>query len=103
MTTRFFGLRAQSAALAQHHRLPTIDGLRAFAHAGGLVAYGQSATEYDRWAAVDVDKIRKGAKPGELPMEQPMKFELSVNLKAAQALGLTLPPALLWQADKVIR
>jgi putative tryptophan/tyrosine transport system substrate-binding protein len=101
--TLFFGLRARVAALALHHRLPAIYNLPSYAHAGGLVAYGPSDTEYYRRAAVYVDKILKGAKPGDLPVEQPMKFELVINMKTAKALGLTIPPLLLFQADKVIQ
>jgi ABC-type uncharacterized transport system substrate-binding protein len=99
----FFGLRAQIADLALHHRLPAIYDLPSYAHSGGLVAYGPSDTEYYRRAAVYVDKILKGAKPADLPVEQPTTFELVINLKTAQALGLTIPPTLLFQATEVIR
>ena len=102
-STLFFGLRARIADLALHHRLPAIYPLPSSAHAGGLVAYGPSDTEYYRRAAVYVDKILKGAKPGDLPVEQPMKFELVINLKTAQALDLTIPPVLLFQATEVIK
>jgi putative ABC transport system substrate-binding protein len=102
-TTLFFGLRARIGALALHHRLPTIYGLRSFAHAGGLVSYGQSDTEYYRQAAVYVDKLLKGAQPADLPVEQPMKFEFVINLKTAEALGITIPPMILFQADEVIK
>jgi putative ABC transport system substrate-binding protein len=77
--------------------------VRAFAEAGCLIAYGYSWRELMRRAAVYVDKILKGAKPGDLPIERPMTFELFVNLKTAQALDLTLPPLLLYQADEGIR
>jgi putative ABC transport system substrate-binding protein len=99
----FFGLRARIADLARHHRLPAIYDLPSYAHAGGLVAYGPSDTEYYRRAAVYVDKILKGAKPADLPVEQPTTFELVINLKTAQALGLTIPPTLLFQATEVLR
>jgi putative ABC transport system substrate-binding protein len=102
-STLFFGLRAQMAALALHHRLPAIYPLPSYAHAGGLVVYGPSDTEYYRRAAVYVDKILKGAKPGDLPVEQPMKFELVINMQTAKALGLAIPPALLFQATEVIQ
>jgi putative ABC transport system substrate-binding protein len=99
----FFGLRARIADLALHHRLPAIYDLPSYAHSGGLVAYGPSDTEYYRRAAVYVDKILKGAKPADLPVEQPTKFELVINLKTAKTLGLTIPPALLFQATEVIQ
>jgi putative ABC transport system substrate-binding protein len=93
---------SQIADVAVKHRLPTIFGLPAFAEAGGLMAYGPNRRELWRRAAIFVDKILKGAKPGDLPVEQPTKFELVINLKTAKALGLTIPPALLQRADQVI-
>jgi putative ABC transport system substrate-binding protein len=101
--TLFYGLRARITDLALHHRLPAIYMNRAFTHAGGLVSYGQNDTEYYRRAAVYVDKLLKGAKPEDLPVEQLMKFEFVINVKTAKALGLTIPPTLLFQADEVIR
>jgi putative ABC transport system substrate-binding protein len=100
--TLVFGLRARVADLALHHRLPALYELPSYAYAGGLIAYGPSDTEYYRRAAVYVDKILKGAKPGDLPVEQPTKFELVINLKTAKALGLDVPPMLLARADEVI-
>jgi putative ABC transport system substrate-binding protein len=100
---RFFGLRARIVDLALRHRLPAIYEARSFAHAGGLVSYGPSDTEYYRRAAVYVDKILKGAKPADLPVEQPVQFELVLNLKTAKALDLTLPPTFLFQADEVLK
>jgi ABC-type uncharacterized transport system substrate-binding protein len=91
------------AALALQNGLPAIFWSQRFAEVGGLMAYGPSWPHLWQRAAVYVDKILKGAKPADLPVEQPMKFELVINLKTAQALGLTIPPALLFQADEVIR
>jgi putative ABC transport system substrate-binding protein len=91
------------ADLAARSRLPSIFHLREFVDAGGLMAYGPDRSDLFRRAATYVDKVLKGAKPADLPVEQPMKFELVINLKTAQALGLTIPPALLFQADEVLR
>jgi len=95
--------RVQIANLAQKNRLPAMYGGRAFADAGGLIAYGSSLVDRWRRAATYVDKILKGAKPGDLPVERPTKFELIINLKTARAMGLTMPPSLLRQADEVIQ
>jgi putative ABC transport system substrate-binding protein len=84
-------------------RVPAIYAFREFVDAGGLMAYGTSLWEMGRAMAGHVDKILKGAKPGDLPVEQPTKFELVINLKTAKALGLTIPPSLLLQADEVIQ
>jgi len=83
--------------------LPAIYWDRAFTDAGGLLSYGPDYLDIDRRAAYHVDKILKGMKPGDLPIEQPVKFELVVNLKAARALALTIPPAFVERADLVIR
>jgi putative ABC transport system substrate-binding protein len=90
------------ADIAIKNHLPTIYGLRQFADAGGLMAYGPSTAEVVRRAAFYVDKILKGAKPADLPVEQLTIFELVINLKTAKALGLTIPPSLLLRADHVI-
>jgi putative ABC transport system substrate-binding protein len=98
----FRAQRTQITALAAKNRLPAVYGLREEAEAGGLIAYGASVPQMYRRAATYVDKILKGAKPGDLPVEQPTKFELVINLKTAKALGLTIPPSLLLRADQVI-
>ena len=90
------------AELSAKHRLPTISGLSEYVQAGGLISYGPSLTDMFRRGATYVDKILKGAKPGDLPIEQPTKFELVVNLKTAKALGLTIPQSVLLRADRVI-
>ena len=89
-------------ALAATSRLPGMYGWAAFPEAGGLMSYGPDFRDMYRRAAVFVDKILKGAKPADLPVEQPSKFELVINLKTAKALGLTIPPSLLQRADQVI-
>jgi putative ABC transport system substrate-binding protein len=89
--------------LAAKYRLPAIYNTREWVHAGGLMSYGPSVPDMVRRAATYVDKILKGAKPADLPVEQPMKFDLIINLKTAQALGITMPPSLLLLADEVIR
>ncbi len=94
--------RTRIAALATQTRLPTMYGLVDHVRADGLMAYGVNVTDLYRRAATYVDKILKGAKPADLPVEQPTKFELVINLKTAKALGLTIPPALLQRADQVI-
>jgi len=94
---------AKVAELAARSRIPSIFYERRFATAGGLMAYGPLDEDLHRRAAGYVDKILKGAKPADLPVEQPTKFELVINLKAAKALGLTIPPSLLQRADEIIR
>jgi putative tryptophan/tyrosine transport system substrate-binding protein len=88
--------------LVARHRLPSAFASREFVDAGGLMAYGVSYSDSYRRAAIYVDKIFKGAKPGDLPVEQPTKFEFVINLKTAKVLGLTIPPSLLARADQVI-
>jgi putative ABC transport system substrate-binding protein len=95
--------RQRVVDLAAQSRLPAMYFARAFVEAGGLMSYGPSQPDNWRRAAAYVDKILKGAKPADLPVEQPMTFELVINLQTAEALGLTIPPALLFQADEVIR
>jgi putative ABC transport system substrate-binding protein len=90
------------AELAAHSRLPSIYHLREFADAGGLMTYGTDRSDLYRRAATYVDKILKGSKPSDLPVEQPTKLELVINMKTARALGLTIPPSLLLRADQVI-
>jgi putative ABC transport system substrate-binding protein len=94
--------RAQIAELALKKRLPVMYHQSDFVEVGGLIFYGVNVSDLNRRAATYVDKILKGAKPADLPIEQPTKFELVVNLKTAKALGLTIPPALLQRADQVI-
>jgi putative tryptophan/tyrosine transport system substrate-binding protein len=97
-----FSNRKRLVELAMKHRLPTVVGSREYVEAGGLASYGPDYPDQFRRAAGHVDKILKGAKPGDPPIEQPTKFELVINLKTAQALGLTIPPSLLQRADQVI-
>ncbi len=98
----FLAQRTQIAALAAKSRLPAVYGIREEAEAGGLIPYGASLSHMYRRAATYVDKILKGAKPADLPVEQPMRFELVVNMKTAKALRLTFPPSILIRADQVI-
>ena len=88
--------------MAAQHRLPAASQFRDFAEAGGLLSYGPNLSDLFRRAAIYVDKILKGTKPADLPVERPEKFELVINLKTAKALGLTIPPSLLQRADQVI-
>ena len=97
--------RAWRESIIEHaakHRLPAIYGLSIYAESGGLISYGANTADLYRRAAAYADKIFKGAKPGDLPIEQPNKFELVVNLKTAKALGITIPQSILVSADKVI-
>jgi putative ABC transport system substrate-binding protein len=98
----FFPERRRLVDLAAENRLPAVYPWREGADAGGLMSYGVNLADLYRRAAVFVDKILKGAKPGDLPVEQPAKFELVINLKTAKALGLTIPPSVLGRADQVI-
>jgi putative ABC transport system substrate-binding protein len=95
--------RSEISEFALKHRLPMIAEIRDFAEAGGLLTYGPSLVDLWRQAATYVDKILKGAKPGDLPVEQPTKFELVLNLKTAKALGLTIPQSVLIRADEIIQ
>jgi putative ABC transport system substrate-binding protein len=98
----FFNERKRIVDLAAIYRLPSMFNAREFIQLGGLIGYGASIADMNRRAATYVHKIFKGAKPGELPVEQPTKFELSVNLKTAKALNIEVPPSLLARADEVI-
>jgi putative tryptophan/tyrosine transport system substrate-binding protein len=98
----FFSERRRLGGLAAKNRLPAVYPSREYVDAGGFMSYAPNGADLFRRAATYVDKILKGAKPGDLPVEQPTKFELVINLKTAKALGLTIPPALLQRADQVI-
>jgi putative ABC transport system substrate-binding protein len=95
--------RARLADLAAKRRLPTMNGVRGYTDAGGLMSYWAHQADLYRRVASYVDRILKGAKPGDLPIEQPTRFELVINLKTAKALGLTIPPAVLARADEIIQ
>jgi len=102
-SSMFFSERRRLVGLAAKNRLPAVYTWREGADAGGLMAYGPNIPDLFRRAATYVDKILKGAKPGDLPVEQPTKFELVINLKTAKALGLTIPRSVLGRADEVIQ
>jgi putative tryptophan/tyrosine transport system substrate-binding protein len=98
-----YNQRKQIVTLATTHQLPAMYFFREFAAEGGLMGYGPSDTDLFRRAASYVDKVLRGAKPGDLPIEQPTKFELVINLETAKALDLNIPPTLLARADEVIK
>ena len=95
--------RGQIASFAQKNRLPSMYAQSEYVEAGGLMSYGPSTADLWRRAATYVDKILKGRKPADLPVERPMKFELVINLKTAKQIGLTIPPEVLFRATKVIK
>jgi ABC-type uncharacterized transport system substrate-binding protein len=97
------GQRAKIVELAVKSRLPTIYERQNYVSDGGLMSYGINLTDLHRRAAIYVDKILKGAKPADLPVEQPKKFEFIINLKAAKQIGLAIPPNVLVRADRVIK
>ena len=101
-TPLFTTHRARLVDAAARRRLPAVYALKGYVEVGGLISYGADLPALYRHAAIYVDRILKGAKPGDLPVEQPTKFELVINLKTAKALGLTIPPSLLQRADQVI-
>jgi putative ABC transport system substrate-binding protein len=102
VVTTFFGERRRLLDLAAKNRLPTVFPYKEYLEAGGLIAYGPNVADLYRRIATYVDKILKGAKPADLPVEQPTKFDLVINLTTAKALGLEVPPTLLARADEVI-
>jgi ABC-type uncharacterized transport system substrate-binding protein len=97
-----YSRRGEISELAARFRLPTIYGYKEFAQVGGLISYGADRTQMYRRAVDYVDNILKGARPADLAVEQPSKFELVINMKTAKALGVTIPPSLLLRADQVI-
>ena len=99
----FTSQRTQIVDVAVKSRLPAIYQANEYSDVGGLITYGVNITDLFRRAATYVDKILKGAKPADLPVEQPKKFDLIINLKAAKQIGLTIPPSVLYKADKVIK
>jgi ABC-type uncharacterized transport system substrate-binding protein len=102
-TTEHYANRRLIAKLAVQNRLPAVAPWREFVEIGGLMAYGINTPDNWRRAAQYVDKVLKGAKPADLPVEQPTKLELVINLKTAKALGLTIPPSVLARADEIIQ
>jgi putative ABC transport system substrate-binding protein len=98
----YVAAKQRMAELALRHRLPTFFTFRDHVEAGGLMSYSPDLGDLARRGAIYVDKILRGAKPADLPVEQPTKFELVINAKTAKALGLTIPPSLLLQADQII-
>jgi putative ABC transport system substrate-binding protein len=98
----FFSERRRLSELALKHRLPSMHGTSEYVDAGGLLSYAPSYSDLFRHAAVYVDKILKGAKPGDLPIEQPTTFELVINMKTARALGVKIPPTVLFRAERVV-
>jgi len=102
MSPVFYQDRERVIDAAARHRMPSMFGFREFVEAGGLVSYGPSLAGMYRRAADYVDRIARGAKPADLPIEQPTKFELILNLKTARTIGVTLPTSILLRADEVI-